>query len=162
MDRLDTLAAAWRPAQVAPQATGAHGLTRARLQDILAPLVAGYQGVEMDTPAAWRAYWHAVDDVSEPVLMLAVSRLLKSGGKFFPRPSELRTACAEARTAMLGQHPYRACDECHGTGWREKMHADGYRAERCACWTAHRQRLAALGVGSAVPVSRQLTEGEDA
>lgn len=160
MERIGTMTADWQPS-VKAEKVGAGGLTASQLRDLLAPLVAAYQGVEMDTAAAWRAYWHAVDDVTPPVLMLAVSNLIKGGGKFFPRPSELRAACGEAQRQIRAQHPYEGCAACeHAPGW-VALTTDGVeRMTRCPCWNAHRAKLTQLGVGQ--PVTRQLTSGEEA
>lgn len=122
-------------------------MTRPEFIAMLQPLVSAFR-VDMDMPA-WSAYFRALEDVPLRLLEAAVSRCLKSGGAFLPKPGELRQMAEEARMALLSAHPFHPCECCSAQGWTEQVMGGVRRMVRCACWHAHQQRIAQLGVGSA-------------
>ena len=101
---------------------------------------------EIDQPT-WTVYYRALADVPAPLLQAAVDRAGKSC-TFLPRPSELRQFADEARTALLAANAFASCGVCSDQGWTE-TEIDGVKRQvRCRCWTAHQQKIQALGVGS--------------
>ena len=122
---------------------------------IIGPLALAHRQ-PMDA-AQWRVYFVALQDVPSRLLQEAVDALLKDGGSFMPKPSEIRKAADQARLRLLAAVPYTGCDECGGTGWRT---TSDRTVARCPCKQAYLSKLADLQLGP--PLMTQLTDGESA
>ena len=134
-------------------------MTRDQFKALLDPLVLALRA-DFDLPT-WHVYFRALEDVPVPLLASAVERAAKTA-TFMPKPGELRTMAEQGRQALLAAHPYDGCCDCEDSrGWRTVTHPDGAKVERCACWSRHLQKIAALGVGSeplALPEARYWSE----
>jgi hypothetical protein len=134
---------------------------RAQFEAILKPLVIAL-GAAFDLPT-WTLYARALEDVPPALLEAAVARAARStdaqGRQWMPKPGELRQWAEEARLALVAAHPFAPCSGCSTNGWTQA--GGGVYVKRCPCWTAHQERLAALGVGPerlALPAARDWTE----
>lgn len=73
----------------------------------LAPLVVVFgKGVEAESPAFWRVYTEALEDLPRIALDRAVSEYQRTG-RFFPKPAEIRDL-AKPHAEALRQAAYRA------------------------------------------------------
>jgi hypothetical protein len=123
---------------------------REALVAILMPLSIAAR-VKMDAPQ-WRVYEKVLEDVPPGLLSAAVDALLKAGSPWMPKPGEIRVAAEQCRQALSAQLKFEPCESCSRTGWAPVL-VDGVpRVERCACWSAHQQRLSEAGV-SAKPLA---------
>jgi hypothetical protein len=128
---------------------------RSELVGIVGPLALAHRH-SMDA-AQWRVYFIALEDVPSRLLQEAVGALIKDGGPYMPKPSEIRKAAEQARLQLLSAVPYTGCDECGGTGWRT---LEARTVSRCPCKQAYLERLSSLQLGP--PLLKQLTEGDAA
>lgn len=134
-------------------------MTKHELIAVLGPL-AVLMGKEMDAPS-WTVYFRALEDVPVDLLRDAADRVAKSPTRFFPRPGEIRQHAEHARQARAASMPFTACEDCGGTGWAEVLVENIRRVERCLCWKAHQQQLAAAGVSRTPLALPETTEDAD-
>lgn len=122
---------------------------------VLAPLIAATRPTDMRSAEvvvdAARAWILCLKDVPADVLTEGVERLLGAGPTWMPRPGDLRVACAGVIAERLAALAPRAaeiraaCEDCHGSGWRE---VNGGVA-RCGCHA----RVLALYDGQPKPLA---------
>lgn len=86
-----------------------------------------------------------------PVLTRAVAKIVDAGG-WRPDVEGILQACEQARLEIRDVLRFESCEQCSQQGWTE-VEIDGVRrAVRCQCWTAHQERVKALGAGD-VPLA---------
>jgi hypothetical protein len=80
------------------------------------------------------------------ILSRAVSKILDTA-TWFPTVAELLEACEAVRLEMRAALKFQPCDcEVCSNGWRITTTDGITNAWRCECWTAHQERVKALGV----------------
>jgi hypothetical protein len=126
---------------------------RSELVGIVGPLALAHRQ-PMDA-AQWRVYFVALEDVPSRLLREAVDALIRDGGEYMPKPSEIRKAAEQARLKLLQAVPYTGCEECGGTGWRT---LEARTVSRCPCKQAYLERLSSMELGP--PLLKQITAGE--
>lgn len=120
-------------------------MTREEFRALLTPLVLAYRA-EFDSPT-WKAYYRALEDVPDALLVAAVEKSFRAVTPFMPKPGELRALAEIRRREMIEAHPYDRCPECNFIGKvaiREPGKPATYRA--CRCWDAYQAKIAKLGI----------------
>lgn len=99
--------------------------------------------------ATWGAYYHALKDVSAPLLLAVREQMMRETREFFPKTGELRAACERRRRVLLAENPYDGCAECQGfPGYRTVNANNGLQptVERCPCKGRYLEKLERLGL----------------
>jgi hypothetical protein len=116
------------------------------------------------TPVRIEAYHRTLADVPLPVLNAAVQKAIQTR-QWFPKVAELREDCEAARREMRAAIKHEPCADCETTpGWVTVRENNVERLTRCRCWSAHMQKVEALGVGQkslALPPAREFSRLND-
>ena len=110
-----------------------------------------------------RVYEHQLADV--PLALVAeVILAAPTRHQWLPSIAELKADCEALRLARRAAVVWTPCVACRDRrpGWDVVVDPAGdARYTRCACWTAHQARVAALGLPTA-PILKALPAGDGA
>lgn len=120
-------------------------MDRDEFQHLLTPLLLAML-TEFDLPT-WTAYYLALQDVSVPVLQLAIEAIRREPRSFFLKAGEIRAICEKQRRQVVAANPWEPCCECEDTPRWRTIVIDGItRVDKCPCLERYRERLAGMGV----------------
>jgi hypothetical protein len=107
----------------------------------------------------WLAYFEALRDIPLHLLAQTVATMMREQRQYRFRTGDVRAAAERVRLALMAAHPYQPCVGCRDSrGFVETVDDKGVtRLARCACFQAHQQAIAELGVP--VRPLAQLTDG---
>lgn len=131
----------------------------------IAMLVEAFRVTEQDlTPVRIKIYERAMtkwpEAIIEPAIMRTIETRTSKARGWLPSIEELNQDAEAVRLEMRAAIRFEPCAMCSQQGWTETEIDGVRRMVRCACWTRHQARLAALNVG-AQPLALPAAESSD-
>lgn len=99
-------------------------------------------------------------EVPLSLLTRVVQQFVATPGAWRPDPGDLVGACEKARLEIRRSLQFEPCELCSQQGWVEREIDGVRRMARCQCWTAHQEKVKALGVGDKPLAMLALPVGE--
>lgn len=116
------------------------------------------------TASETSTYMLTLDDVPHQILIDAISKLLRDGITWMPRPGDIKAACADVVDAARRLAQERAkefqqnCTVCAKDGWERLSVKGQWTVRRCECW----RRGIALLDAAGTPIARPQLPAHDA